>query len=86
MAKDEEIAKIISSLLEQSGVEYVAPGHCTGEATFAALERAFGERYLYAGLGTTIVLGATPRSLGGPDARASTALDKVETGSYHVAR
>ena len=53
VAKDEEIEKIVSSLHDKWGVEYVAPGHCTGEPTFAALKRAFGERYLYAGLGTT---------------------------------
>ena len=61
VAKDEEIERIVSSLHDMWAVEYVAPGHCTGEPTFAALKRAFGERYLYAGLGTTIALGATPR-------------------------
>ena len=76
VAKDDEIERIVSGLLDKSGVEYVAPGHCTGEATFAALRRAFGERYLYAGLGTTIAVGATPRSLGGLDQRA--ALDEDE--------
>src|SRR3989442_4103593 len=38
-----------------------APGHCTGEPTFTALKRAFTDRYLDAGLGTTFALGATPR-------------------------
>jgi 7,8-dihydropterin-6-yl-methyl-4-(beta-D-ribofuranosyl)aminobenzene 5'-phosphate synthase len=33
-------------------VEYLAPGHCTGEATFTALKKAFGDHDLYAGLGT----------------------------------
>src|SRR5690348_18012575 len=45
-------------------------GHCTGEPTFVALKRAFGERYLYAGLGTAIALGVTPRPLAGSDQRA----------------
>ena len=63
VAKDEEIDKIVSILNDKWGVEYIAPGHCTGEPAFAALKRAFGERYLYAGLGTTISLGASPRSL-----------------------
>jgi len=67
VAKDEEIEKIVSSLHDKWGVEYVAPGHCTGEPTFAALKRAFGGRYLYAGLGTTISLGATPLQLAGLD-------------------
>jgi len=63
VAKDEEIDRIVSTLHDKWGVEYIAPGHCTGEPAFAALKRAFGERYLYAGLGTTISLGASPRSL-----------------------
>jgi 7,8-dihydropterin-6-yl-methyl-4-(beta-D-ribofuranosyl)aminobenzene 5'-phosphate synthase len=67
VAKDEEIENIVSSLHDKWGVEYVAPGHCTGEPTFAALKRAFGGRYLYAGLGTTISLGATPLQLAGLD-------------------
>jgi 7,8-dihydropterin-6-yl-methyl-4-(beta-D-ribofuranosyl)aminobenzene 5'-phosphate synthase len=75
VAKDEEIEKIVSSLHDKWGVEYVAPGHCTGEATFVALKRAFGERYLYAGLGTMIAVGATPRLVGGLDRSTATALD-----------
>ena len=42
-------------------VDYIAPGHCTGEPTFAAMQRTFGDRYLYAGLGTTLGVGAVPR-------------------------
>ena len=64
-AKDEEIESIVVILNDNRGVKYVAPGHCTGEPTFTALKRAFGERYLYAGLGNTIALGAIPRSLAG---------------------
>ena len=75
VAKDEEIERIVSGLHDKWGVEYVAPGHCTGEPTFVALKRAFGERYLYAGLGTTIALGAAPRALTGSDQSAATTLD-----------
>jgi 7,8-dihydropterin-6-yl-methyl-4-(beta-D-ribofuranosyl)aminobenzene 5'-phosphate synthase len=32
-------------------------GHCTGEPTFAALKQAFGNRYIYAGVGTSLPLG-----------------------------
>lgn len=37
-------------------VEYVAPGHRTGEPAFVTLRRAFGDRYLYARVGTTLDL------------------------------
>ena len=58
---DAEIEKIVAALHDTYKVEYVAPGHCTGEPAFAALRKAFGDRYLYAGLGTTIEL--VPMSL-----------------------
>jgi 7,8-dihydropterin-6-yl-methyl-4-(beta-D-ribofuranosyl)aminobenzene 5'-phosphate synthase len=60
VAKDEEIASVVAGLHERLRVRHVAPGHCTGEPTFAALRRAFGADYLYAGLGTTIVLQESP--------------------------
>ena len=56
-ASDELIAKVVTALNEKYKVEYIAPGHCTGEPTFAALKKAFGSRYLYAGLGTSLALG-----------------------------
>ena len=34
-----------------------APVHCTGEPAFAILKETFGDRYIYAGLGTTVLLG-----------------------------
>ena len=64
VAKDPEIESIVSTLRDTYKVAYLAPGHCTGEPTFTALKRAFGERYLYAGLGSTFALGATPRPIG----------------------
>ena len=62
VAPDDEIAKIVTALHDTYKVEYIAPGHCTGEPTFTALKKAFGEHYLYAGLGTTLALGTTPHS------------------------
>jgi 7,8-dihydropterin-6-yl-methyl-4-(beta-D-ribofuranosyl)aminobenzene 5'-phosphate synthase len=44
-------------------VAFIAPGHCTGEPTFVALREAFGNRYLYAGLGTVLVLGPTVKPM-----------------------
>src|SRR6202000_242333 len=55
-AFDYTIAKAVTALKDTFNVERIAPGHCTGEPTFAALKKAFGDRYLYAGLGTTLPL------------------------------
>jgi len=33
-------------------LDEIAPGHCTGEPPFLRLQKAFAERYLYAGVGT----------------------------------
>lgn len=52
-ADDEAIAAMVGDL-QAHGVDYIAPGHCTGEPTFAALLAAFGERYLYAGAGAVL--------------------------------
>jgi 7,8-dihydropterin-6-yl-methyl-4-(beta-D-ribofuranosyl)aminobenzene 5'-phosphate synthase len=51
---DPDIEKIVTGLHDRFKVEYVAPGHCTGEPAFTALKKAFGDHYVYAGLGTTI--------------------------------
>lgn len=56
-APDPAIEAVITALHDTYKVEYIAPGHCTGEPTFAALQKAFGDRYLYAGSGTTLSLG-----------------------------
>ena len=57
-ASDDVIAKAVTALKDTFKIESIAPGHCTGEPTFAALKKAFGDRYLYAGLGTTLPLRA----------------------------
>ena len=62
-APDPVIEKVASSLKNNWKVDWIAPGHCTGEPALAAMKQAFGERYLYAGLGTVIEIGATPRTL-----------------------
>lgn len=56
-ASDPDIEKIVATLHDRFKVEYIAPGHCTGEPAFTALKKAFGDHYLYAGLGTTLTLG-----------------------------
>jgi hypothetical protein len=66
-------------------VAFVAPGHCTGEPTFTALKKTFGDRYLYAGLGTTFALGATPRAILGSGQHGPTAVDEDDLESYRTA-
>jgi len=58
---DADIQNIVGILRDTFKVEYLAPGHCTGEPAFTALQDAFGARYLYAGLGTTVDFGPAPR-------------------------
>jgi 7,8-dihydropterin-6-yl-methyl-4-(beta-D-ribofuranosyl)aminobenzene 5'-phosphate synthase len=62
-SSDTDITKIVMGLRDVFKVDYVAPGHCTGEPAFTALKKAFGDRYLYAGLGTTLALTATPHPI-----------------------
>jgi 7,8-dihydropterin-6-yl-methyl-4-(beta-D-ribofuranosyl)aminobenzene 5'-phosphate synthase len=82
VSKDPDIEKIVSSLRETYKVEYVAPGHCTGEPAFTALKKAFGDRYLYAGLGTTFTLGATPKGIAEAERKAPTAMRDDDLKSY----
>ena len=60
VASDADIQKIVTALDDTFNVRYVAPGHCTGEPAFTALKKAFGDRYLFAGLGTTVALSTAP--------------------------
>ena len=57
VAPDDMVMKVVTALKDRFKPEYIAPGHCTGEPTFAALKKAFGDKYVYAGLGTSIPLG-----------------------------
>jgi len=54
--QDAEIARLAAALHDQWKVDRMAPGHCTGEPAFAAFRKAFGDHYLYAGLGSVIEL------------------------------
>ena len=53
---DTAIARIATDLHDAWRIDLIAPGHCTGEPAFDALERSFGARYVYAGLGTVVPL------------------------------
>jgi 7,8-dihydropterin-6-yl-methyl-4-(beta-D-ribofuranosyl)aminobenzene 5'-phosphate synthase len=82
VAQDPAIEKVVTSLHDTYQVDYIAPGHCTGEPTFAALQKAFGERYVYAGLGTTLGVGANPRAESDP--KASSSLSERDLRSYRA--
>ena len=53
---DPEIQRLVVALHDQLKVDWMALGHCTGEPAFAAFHKAFGDHYLYAGLGSVIEL------------------------------
>jgi len=55
-APDPEVERIARVLHDQYKLDRVAPGHRTGEPEFAALKRAFAEHYVYAGVGSVVVL------------------------------
>lgn len=54
----EEIDSLVENLKIKWKVQKIAPGHCTGEPAFARLKKAYGENYLYAGLGMRVELPA----------------------------
>ncbi len=82
VAQDPAIEKVAATLHDNYAVDYIAPGHCTGEPTFAALQKVFGDRYLYAGLGTTLGVGANPRPES--DRNAANVLDEGDLLNYRT--
>ena len=84
VSKDEDIDKIIATLRDTYKVGFIAPGHCTGEPTFAALAKAYGDHYLYAGLGTTLALGAIPRALAANGHAGATGPSDDDLRSYRA--
>jgi len=56
-ATDEDITRVANALRDTWQVEWIAPAHCTGEPAFAILQKVFRDRYVYAGLGSTLVVG-----------------------------
>ena len=49
-----DIDRLADSLKNKWKLDEIAPGHCTGEPAFLRLQKAFGDRYLYAGAGTRL--------------------------------
>jgi 7,8-dihydropterin-6-yl-methyl-4-(beta-D-ribofuranosyl)aminobenzene 5'-phosphate synthase len=65
-------------------VEFIAPGHCTGEPTFVALSQAFGNRYVYAGLGTVLTLGPTVKPMAQASEPTTQAMDEADFMNYRT--
>jgi 7,8-dihydropterin-6-yl-methyl-4-(beta-D-ribofuranosyl)aminobenzene 5'-phosphate synthase len=82
VAQDPVIEKVAHALHDTYKVDYIAPGHCTGEPTFTALQKVFGDRYLYAGLGTTLSMGANPRAASNEG--GTPVLDDGDSRSYRA--
>ena len=84
-ATNDQISSIAASLHDKWSVQYIAPVHCTGEIAFAILKETFGDRYVYAGLGTTVLLGpkvTVKAEAGQPN---KTAMDEEDSRTYRAA-
>lgn len=81
-AKPDEIKRIATSLRDNWKVAWIAPVHCTGEPAFALLRESFGDRYLYAGLGTTLVLGPTVKTVAEAGQPQVQAMDEQDLHGY----
>jgi 7,8-dihydropterin-6-yl-methyl-4-(beta-D-ribofuranosyl)aminobenzene 5'-phosphate synthase len=81
-AKDEEIRRIATALHDTWKIAWIAPVHCTGEPAFAILKQTFGDRYVYAGLGTTLALGRAVTSVAEAGQPQMQAMDEDDLQSY----
>jgi len=84
-ANGDQIKSIAASLHDTWKVDFIAPSHCTGEPAFAALKQTFADKYVYAGLGSTVVLGpkiVVKAEAGQPVQRA---MDAEDYRSYRLA-
>ena len=84
-AKDDQITGIAVALRDTWGVRYIAPVHCTGEPAFAISKETFRDYYVYAGLGTTVLLGpkvTVKAEAGQPDKYA---MDEEDLRTYREA-
>lgn len=84
-ASDDQIESIANSLRNTWNVDFIAPTHCTGEPAFEALSKAFGENYVYAGLGSTVVLGPKITMKAEAGQRVKHAMDERDLRSYRDA-
>lgn len=84
-AKPDEINRIAAALRDDVGVHYLAPVHCTGEAAFGLLQQAFADRYIFAGLGSTVQLGKKVVALNEDgQIETATAMDPEDMRNYQL--
>jgi 7,8-dihydropterin-6-yl-methyl-4-(beta-D-ribofuranosyl)aminobenzene 5'-phosphate synthase len=84
-AKDDQIRTIATTLRDTHNVRYIAPGHCTGEPAFAILKESFADRYVYAGLGSTILLGPKVTTRADAGEPVKYAMDEGDVRAYRNA-
>lgn len=84
-AKPDEIKRIATAMHETWHVDYIAPVHCTGEPAFKILKESFGDRYVYAGLGTTIEVGKDVTIKAEAAQPKSYAMDQDDLRDYRMA-
>ncbi len=53
---DGEVSRMAGAFRDKWKFERVAPGHCTGEFGFSEIQKIFGSKYDYAGVGSAIEL------------------------------
>jgi len=83
-AKPDEIQRLATSLRDTWKVAWIAPVHCTGEPAFAILKKNFGDHYVYAGLGTTVTLGKTVKSMAEAGQPQIQAMNEQDLRSYRA--
>ncbi len=84
-ANDAQIRTIAASLRANFNVRFIAPVHCTGEPAFAILKEMFGDQYVYAGLGTTVLLGPKVTVKAEAGQPSQYAMDAEDLRSYREA-
>ena len=84
-ATPDEIGRIATALRDDWKVQWIAPVHCTGEPAFAILKQSFSDRYLYAGLGTTLELGPKVTMKAEAGQPPTYAMDMEDVIDYRVA-
>jgi len=84
-AKDDQIKTIAAFLHDDAHVDFIAPAHCTGEPAFAILKESFGDKYVYTGLGATVVAGREVRAEAEGGQPVKYAMDTDDYRSYRTA-